>query len=89
MTQTLEKIVGTAFEAQTVELDGKHFEDCTFDDCTLILRTRSAFETINCTFMPGCRIECPAYPLGMSELLWQQIWASAASNGESNGLGDH
>lgn len=89
MSTVLKKVVGAVFTGQTVELDGKHFEDCTFSDCTLILRRRmSGFTTTNCTLTPGCKIECPEHPSGMSELVWQQFWSSAASNGE-NGLIDY
>jgi len=46
----------TKFENQTVELDGKRFEDCEFTNVTLIFRGDSPMEIIDCQFFGNLNI---------------------------------
>lgn len=76
------------FKDETVELDGRFFQGCTFDACTLVLRSFNGFEASDCLYLPGCKIEAPGLPAGAAELLWSQIWNSAALK-EQDGIVDH
>jgi hypothetical protein len=72
----LQKIIGTAFLGETVELDGKSFEGCNFEDCTLVYRdhTKAGLAIMgDCTLVPGCRIETPSCP-GLADFIWLHIF---------------
>lgn len=80
----LEKIVGTAFQGETVLLDGRSFEDCYFELCTLRLEGFGPFELKNCEIVPGCAIETPSCP-ELSSAIWRQYWRSIKLK-ESDGI---
>src|SRR6266404_4618827 len=42
-----------AFANETVILDDKYFEDCTFEECTLVFRAEAPFQMIGCTVRGG------------------------------------
>ena len=79
----LEKILGAEFKDQTIELDGKRFEGCVFENCTLLLKGFGPYEMEDCVLIPGCKIETPMMP-GISDVLWRQFWKHARVEGEPN-----
>lgn len=44
------KFEKTSFKNSTVELDGKHFVDCTFNGCRLVFAAVSPVRMSGCTF---------------------------------------
>jgi hypothetical protein len=54
-------VVGREFAAEHVQIDGTHFEDCTFDGCTFVYRGGPAPDFVRCTFAaPHFVFEGPA-----------------------------
>ena len=47
----MQKIQGTTFRNETVELDGKEFDSCTFENCQFIYRATDAVRLANCSFV--------------------------------------
>ncbi|WP_263786228.1 DUF5067 domain-containing protein [Salinibacter grassmerensis] len=45
-----EDVVGQSFASERVVLDGKRFEDCTFDTCTLVYGGGSPPHFVRCDF---------------------------------------
>jgi len=45
-----EEVLGQGFAGERVVIDGNHFEDCTFDTCTLIYRGGVPPNFLRCDF---------------------------------------
>jgi hypothetical protein len=43
-------VTGEDYSSERVELDGKHFEDCSFDTCTLVYRGGVPPNFVRCDF---------------------------------------
>ena len=50
----MNKNISCTFENITVELDGNHYELCTFQNCEIIYKGMLPFNLIGCTFN-GCK----------------------------------
>lgn len=61
----LSKVSGEAFAGTTVELDGKWFDACTFDNCLLRFEGREAFGYSNGNRFTGCQLQL----YGVAELV--------------------
>ncbi|WP_226571258.1 hypothetical protein [Mangrovibacter yixingensis] len=48
------KYISSVFENSVVELDGNHYEKCTFKDCIIVFKGLKTFNLINCNFS-GCK----------------------------------
>jgi hypothetical protein len=43
-------VIGESYSSERVVLDGKHFEDCSFDTCTLVYRGGVPPNFVRCEF---------------------------------------
>ena len=55
------------FKGQDIRLDGHHWEDCTFENCNIILE-KGYFDIINCNFQ-NCRLTLDGEAIAIAKVI--------------------